>query len=86
MKRTLTNILMLLAVPLILMPIVMGAGEALEAQRREHAWQMRREHLYRQSVDRHNRIERERRRDEELQKEATQKQLPRAQHSPQATP
>lgn len=76
MKRTLTNIIMLLAVPLTLLPIVLGACDALKAEQMERFWQMRREHLRSLARDRHNRPERERRRNEELRREREAGQLP----------
>ena len=65
MRRTITNIFMLLAVPLTLLPIVLGAGLSLENQRKEHFWRMRREHLRSLARDRHRKAERLRKQAEE---------------------
>ena len=55
---------MLLVVPLILLPILLGAAAELENRRRESLWQMRREHLRSIALDRHRRVERDRKRAE----------------------
>jgi hypothetical protein len=58
MRRTITNICMLLAVPLTLLPIVLGASAELENRRREHFFRMRREHLRSMARDRKRKHER----------------------------
>ena len=60
MRRTLTNIFILLAIPGTLLPIVMSVGPALDNQRREYYWRMRLEHLHSMARDRHRRAERQR--------------------------
>lgn len=65
MRQTITNIFMLLVVPLTLLPIVLGASAELENQRKEHYWRMRREHLRSMARDRHRRAERLRKQAEE---------------------
>ena len=58
MRQTIINICVLLAFPLTLLPIVLGAGDALEVQRKEHFWQMRLEHLHARAADRRRRAAR----------------------------
>ena len=58
MRKTIYNIFMLIAVPLTLLPILLGAADELEARRKESYFRMRREHLWSQARDRKRRAER----------------------------
>ena len=71
MKKTFTNLFLLLAFPIMLFPILLGAADAMEARRMEHYFQMRLEHLHSLARDRHRRAERARVREEEERAERT---------------
>jgi hypothetical protein len=65
MRKTLTNLFLLIAFPIMLLPIFLGAADSLEAMRMEHYFQVRLEHLRSLARDRHRRAERARLRDRE---------------------
>jgi hypothetical protein len=55
MRKSIINIFMLLVIPLTLIPVILGAADEIEARRKDHFWNMRREHLRSMARDRKRR-------------------------------
>jgi len=55
MHKTITNLAVLIVLPVTMIPILLGAADELEARRKEHYFWMRREHLRRLAQDRKRR-------------------------------